>query len=64
VGAEVTIEPARSPEWWCDLVARATAHLRAQPPGGLSKVVLAREVLVDGSQPFDRAAILGRLQAR
>lgn len=61
---DVTIAPARPPEWWCDLVARTTAHLQAQPPGGLSKVVLAREVLVDRAEAFDRAAILRRLQAR
>jgi menaquinone-specific isochorismate synthase len=61
---EVTVAPARTPDWWCDLVARTTAHLRTQPAGGLSKVVLARELLVDRAEPFDRAAILRRLQAR
>lgn len=60
--ADVTVTPARPPTWWCDLVARATAHLAAQPEGGLSKVVLAREVLVEAATPFDRQAILRRLQ--
>jgi menaquinone-specific isochorismate synthase len=59
----VRATPARSPEWWCDLVARATADLRAAPPGGLSKVVLAREVLVEADAPLDRAAVLRRLRA-
>jgi menaquinone-specific isochorismate synthase len=45
-------------------VARATAHLRAEPEGGLSKVVLAREVLVEQATPFDRAAVLRRLRER
>lgn len=61
---EATATPVRTPEWWCDLVARATAHLRAQPEGGLSKVVLAREVLVEATRPFDRKAVLRRLQER
>jgi isochorismate synthase len=58
----VRATPARSPEWWCDLVARATADLRAAPPGGLSKVVLAREVLVEADAALDRGAVLRRLQ--
>jgi menaquinone-specific isochorismate synthase len=60
---EPEVAPVRAPEWWCDLVARATAHLREQPEGGLSKVVLAREVLVQQAQPFDRSAVLRRLAA-
>ena len=63
-GAAPSVTPAKSPAWWCDLVARATAHIREQPPGGLSKVVLAREVFVDSPVPFDRAAVLRRLQVR
>jgi menaquinone-specific isochorismate synthase len=59
-----TIRPARPPAWWQDLVARCTAHLRSQPEGGLSKVVLAREVLVEQAAPFDRAAVLARLRDR
>jgi menaquinone-specific isochorismate synthase len=61
--AEPEVTSVRDPAWWCDLVARATAHLRDQPEGGLSKVVLAREVLVRQERPFDRAAILRRLAA-
>jgi menaquinone-specific isochorismate synthase len=60
-GSAPTITSVRRPEWWKELVARATAHLRAQPQGGLSKVVLAREVLVEQDEPFDRAAVLRRL---
>ena len=33
-----------SPEWWCELVARATKAMRDAGAGGLDKVVLAREV--------------------
>ena len=61
--AEVTATPARSPEWWCELVARATAVLRDAGEGGLSKVVLAREVLVDADAPFQLTAVLRRLEA-
>ena len=61
--ASVTVTPARDPRWWCDLVARATKELQAAEPGGLTKVVLAREVFADADVPFDRGAILQRLQA-
>jgi isochorismate synthase len=59
----VRVTPARDPEWWCDLVRRATVAMRDAGPDGLSKVVLAREVLVEADAPFDRAAVLGRLRA-
>ena len=58
----VTVRPARPPEWWCELVARATKAMRDAPEGGLSKVVLAREVLVEADAPFDRAVVLDRLR--
>ncbi len=58
----VTVAPARDPAWWCDLVARATDVLQASAREGLSKVVLAREVFADADVPFDRAAVLRRLQ--
>ena len=48
----------RSADWWCELVASATKAMRDAAPGGLRKVVLAREVIVEADQPFDRAAIL------
>lgn len=63
-GGPVTTTSVRTPDWWMDLVGRATAHLRAQPEGGLSKVVLAREVVVERPGPFDRSAVLRRLEAR
>ncbi len=59
----VAVTSAQPPAWWCDLVARCTADLRRSGPA-LSKVVLAREVFADADAPFDRAAILRRLQAR
>ncbi len=61
---QVEITSARPAAWWCDLVARATAEIRAAGPDGLSKVVLAREVLVDAEVPFDRPLVLGRLRAQ
>jgi isochorismate synthase len=60
--ASVTVEPVRAAEWWCELVARATKAMRAAPEGGLSKVVLAREVRVEADVPFDRAVVLERLR--
>jgi isochorismate synthase len=59
----VVVEPERPAPEWCDLVERATAALRASPPGGMEKVVLAREVEVTADAAFDRAAILSRLRA-
>ncbi|MFZ6002322.1 MAG: isochorismate synthase [Actinomycetota bacterium] len=59
----VTVAPARSSEWWCELVATATKAMRDAGPGGLSKVVLAREVLVESDVPFDKAAVLALLRA-
>ena len=59
----VTSTPVRDPKWWCSLVAQATSAMRAAGPDGLRKVVLAREVLLEADQPFDRQAVLQRLRA-
>jgi menaquinone-specific isochorismate synthase len=59
----VTVAPVRSADWWCELVATATKAMRGAGPDGLRKVVLARELLVEADQAFDRAAILARLRA-
>jgi menaquinone-specific isochorismate synthase len=58
----VTVHPVRPAEWWCELVARATKAMRDSPADGLSKVVLAREVLVEADVAFDRAVVLERLR--
>lgn len=55
-----TVTPGRSPEDWCDLVARATAAISA---GELEKVVLAREITVEADEPFVVADLLTRLRA-
>jgi isochorismate synthase len=57
----VRVEPVRPAEWWCELVAKATKAIRDAPDGGLSKVVLAREVTVEADVPFDRSVVLARL---
>jgi menaquinone-specific isochorismate synthase len=59
----VTVAPVRPADWWCELVASATKAMREAGPDGLRKVVLARELIVEADQPFDRAAILARLRA-
>lgn len=59
----VTVAPVRSAEWWCELVATATKAMSEAGPGGLSKVVLAREVMVESDVPFDKAALLALLRA-
>jgi isochorismate synthase len=56
------VAPTRPAAEWCELVAQATAAIGASG-GALEKVVLAREVVVDADEPFDRVAILGRLRA-
>jgi menaquinone-specific isochorismate synthase len=60
---QVTVRPVRSPEWWCELVARATKALRDADAGGLDKVVLAREVNVEADVAFDPTVLLRRLRA-
>ncbi len=59
----ITVTPARSADWWCELVASATKAMREAGPEGLRKVVLARELIVEADAPFDRAAVLARLRA-
>jgi menaquinone-specific isochorismate synthase len=54
------VRPGRPPAEWCEAVAAATAEIRA---GRLTKVVLAREVVVEADRPFDRSAVLRRLRA-
>lgn len=58
----VRVTPTRPAAWWCELVASATADIRASD-GALEKVVLAREVVVEADEPFDRSAVLARLRA-
>jgi len=62
VPTRVEVAPVRPPEWWCELVARATEAIRTSGPDGLSKVVLARELLAGADAPFDRARVLARLR--
>lgn len=59
----VTVRPVHPARWWCELVERATKAMAGAGDGGLRKVVLAREVLVEADRPFDRAAVLARLRA-
>jgi menaquinone-specific isochorismate synthase len=56
------IAPTKPASAWCDLVADATEAIRTSG-GALEKVVLAREVVVDADEPFDRAVVLARLRA-
>jgi menaquinone-specific isochorismate synthase len=55
-----TVEPTRTPESWCELVATAT---KAMTGGALRKVALAREVVVTADEPFAIATVLGRLRS-
>lgn len=54
-----TVASARSPEWWCALVERAT---KTMAEGAFEKVVLARQVDVTADRPLDRHAVLDRLR--
>ncbi|MCC6436553.1 MAG: isochorismate synthase [Acidimicrobiales bacterium] len=54
------VAAARDPAWWMDLVAQATARIRA---GQLRKVVLAREIVVTADRPVDPRPALRRLRA-
>jgi menaquinone-specific isochorismate synthase len=61
----VEVSSVRSEAWWCELVARATEVMRtAEAAHGLSKVVLARELLAEADAPFDRLMVLRRLRDR
>jgi menaquinone-specific isochorismate synthase len=55
-----TVRPTRSPESWCGAVAEARDLVRT---GALEKVVLAREVVVDGDAPFPVHELVARLRA-
>lgn len=61
--SRITVASARPGSWWRDRVAEATKAIASAGAGGLQKVVLAREVVVDADEPFDRAAVLSRLRA-
>ena len=54
-----TVESTHPPEWWCELVGRAT---KAMAEGAFEKVVLARQVTVTADHPLDRYAVLDRLR--
>jgi isochorismate synthase len=54
-----TVAATHSPEWWCDLVERAT---KAMAEGEFDKVVLARQLDVTTDHPIDRHAVLDRLR--
>ncbi len=56
---EVQVRSARAPRAWCDAVAEATHRIR---DGELTKVVLARELLVRTDEPLDAATLLARLR--
>jgi isochorismate synthase len=55
-----TVRPTRSPASWCAAVAEARDLVRT---GALEKVVLAREVVVEGDSPFPVHELLARLRA-
>jgi menaquinone-specific isochorismate synthase len=55
-----TLTPSLSHEEWCELVAAA---VDAIDRGGLEKIVLARDVVVDADRPLVVPAILARLRA-
>jgi menaquinone-specific isochorismate synthase len=58
----VRVAPTLPAADWCDLVAAATAAIGSSG-GRLEKVVLAREVVVEADEPFDRTAVLARLRS-
>jgi menaquinone-specific isochorismate synthase len=55
-----TVRPTRSPASWCASVAEARDLVRT---GALEKVVLAREVVVEGDAPFLMHELVARLRA-
>jgi menaquinone-specific isochorismate synthase len=60
---QITVASAMEPDEWCALVERATKVLtEGHASGGMSKVVLAREIGVTADRPFDRVAVLERLR--
>ncbi|CAA9212280.1 MAG: Isochorismate synthase @ Menaquinone-specific isochorismate synthase [uncultured Acidimicrobiales bacterium] len=54
------VSSTRSPESWCRAVVAARDRIRA---GELTKVVLAREVVVEADAPISPVEVLGRLRA-
>ena len=56
----ITVRSVRTPTEFCDAVVAATERIAA---GGLTKVVLARELLVELGHPVDVAALLAQLRA-
>jgi len=58
---EVTIRSTRSPADWCAAVRAATERIAA---GGLTKVVLARELELRADRAFDPVEVLERLAER
>jgi menaquinone-specific isochorismate synthase len=56
---EIAVRSTRTPEQWCAAVAEATARIHA---GGVTKVVLARELEVTTDHPLDPAVLLARLR--
>ncbi|MBI1844548.1 MAG: isochorismate synthase [Actinobacteria bacterium] len=54
-----TVRAAQSPDAWCDSVGEA---VRVMTAGGLDKVVLAREILVEADAPLNITDILQRLR--
>ncbi|MBU6215988.1 MAG: isochorismate synthase [Acidobacteria bacterium] len=55
---QVRVRSARDPDDWCDDVRTATKRIAE---GDLTKVVLARELIVDADAPFDPASVHLRL---
>jgi len=55
------VDAPRTPEQWRGMVERALRHIADHD---VEKVVLAREVLVDGDGPFDIAALVRRLTSQ
>ena len=58
---ELRLRATSSDVDWCTAVERATARIAA---GELTKVVLARELVVDSDVPLDAARLLARLRRR
>jgi len=54
----VTVQATQSADEWCAAVVAGRDAVQA---GGLRKVVLARELVVESDRPFDRPGVLRRL---
>jgi len=55
-----SVHPTRSPASWCAAVAEGRDLVRS---GALEKLVLAREVVVEGDAPFPARELVSRLRA-